>query len=158
MAGTSFRDFYRRAWRDTAHLIDDLAEELEQGWESLRPRLSRWRQGGNVSWPPRIDVYEQQGELVVKADLPGVKKEAVKVAVRPGSLEIRAERRESREVEDDAYYRSERFQGEFRRTLPIPDGVGAQSIKASLVDGVLTVRIALPEEKEGGAAEEVAVE
>jgi HSP20 family protein len=96
---------------------------------------------------PRVDVFERNGDLVVKAELPGIKKEDVNLEIEGGDLVLRAERREEREVKDENWYRMERSYGQLYRRLPLPEGVQTDQIKAALTDGVLEVTIPKPQEK-----------
>jgi HSP20 family protein len=93
---------------------------------------------------PRVDVFEQDGKLVVKAELPGVKKEDIDLEIQDGDLVLRAERKEEREVKDENWYRMERSYGSLYRRLPLPEGVQPDQMKATLNDGVLEVAIPKP--------------
>jgi len=97
---------------------------------------------------PRVDVFERNGDLVVKAELPGIKKEDVDLEIESGDLILRAERREEREVKDENWYRMERSYGQLYRRLPLPEGVQTDQIRAALTDGVLEVTIPKPRVKE----------
>ena len=88
--------------------------------------------------------FEKDGRLVTKVDLPGVKKEDVKVEVTDGHLSISGERRSEAEEKKDQYYRLERHYGSFSRTVPLPDGVKLDDVKATFADGVLEVSVPLP--------------
>ena len=96
------------------------------------------------AWSPRADVFEQNGSLVVKAELPGVPKEQIEVTVDGGNLVIRGERRAEEEVKEEDFYRLERNVGSFYRRLPLPEGVKEEDISASFADGVLEVRMPKP--------------
>jgi HSP20 family protein len=91
-----------------------------------------------------VDVLEEGNQVIVRADLPGLKKEDVEVSVEGDLLTIRGSRKEEKEVKEKDYYRSERSMGEFERTIALPDGVSTESIKASYQDGVLEVVIPRP--------------
>jgi HSP20 family molecular chaperone IbpA len=93
---------------------------------------------------PRVDVFERAGNLVVNAELPGVRKQDIDLRVEDGDLVLQAERQAEREVKDEHYYRMERRVGRLSRRLPLPDGVQADQIHASLTDGVLEVTIPMP--------------
>ncbi len=95
---------------------------------------------------PRLDVYEQDGYLVVKADVPGAKKEDVRVELDDGDLVIQGETRTENEVKEDQYYRMERRLGRFYRRVPLPFEVKAEDVQATMNDGVLEVRIPKPTE------------
>jgi HSP20 family protein len=97
---------------------------------------------------PRVDVFEREGKLVVKAELPGVNKEDIDLQISDGDLVLRAERREEREVKEENWYRMERSSGSLYRRLPMPEGVQADQIQAALTDGVLEVTIPKPQEKQ----------
>ncbi len=97
---------------------------------------------------PRVDVFERSGDLVVKAELPGVKKDDIDLEIKDGDLVLRAERREEREVKEENWYRMERNFGQLYRRLPLPEGTEAGQIKATMTDGVLEVTIPKPRSKE----------
>jgi HSP20 family protein len=99
-----------------------------------------------MTWAPRADAYEQDGMLVIKSELPGVKREDINITVQNGVLTISGERKEEREVKEAQYYASERFSGSFRRSFALPDGVDTKSITAEQKEGVLEVRVPLPVE------------
>jgi HSP20 family protein len=89
-----------------------------------------------------VDVFEDEAAFVVQAELPGVKVEDVGIDVEKGVLTLRGERkREKRADNKDGYCRIERLYGHFARGFIVPDTVDPEKIQASLVDGVLTVRL-----------------
>jgi HSP20 family protein len=96
------------------------------------------------TWSPDIDVFEKDNCLVTRIDLPGMKKEEVKVEVTDGHLAISGERRTQKEEKKDNEYRSERAYGSFYRAVPLPKGVKLEEVKATFADGVLEVAIPLP--------------
>lgn len=97
-------------------------------------------------WTPAIEVFERGNELVVRADLPGLKREDVNVEVDNGVLTISGERRSEYEEESpEGFYRSERIYGVFSRSIPLPEGVKEDQVKATFQDGVLEVTIPKPE-------------
>jgi len=114
-------------------------------WPRLGRRPSLWRM---EEWAPDIDVLEREGKLVVRADLPGVKREDIEVAVEGGMLVIRGRRHEEKEVKEEDYYRSERATGEFYRAVSLPEGVTADAIQATYTDGVLEVEVTRPKAAE----------
>ena len=97
-----------------------------------------------VNWVPGIDVFEAEGRLVTRIDLPGMKKEDVKVEVTEGSLVISGERKREVEEKHEQFFRREREYGQFYRAVPLPEGVNVEDIKAVFADGVLDVSIPLP--------------
>ena len=88
-----------------------------------------------------LEVYETDNELIVKAELPGVRKEDVEVVVRENYLIIRAEKKEEHKEEKRNVYLSERIYGKVERVIPLPPDVDVENIKASFKDGVLEIRI-----------------
>jgi HSP20 family protein len=97
-----------------------------------------------MTYAPRMDVYERDGTLVLKAELPGLKKEDVQVEIYNGNLIIKGESKTATEVTEEAYYRTERTFGSFYRSLVLPWEVTPEQITATLIDGVLEVRIPKP--------------
>ena len=97
-----------------------------------------------LGWSPDLEVFERKGQYVVRADLPGLTKDDVKVNVENGVLTIQGERKQEAETTKDGWYRSERSYGAFYRTLPLPDGVKTDQIDATFKNGVLEVVMPLP--------------
>lgn len=127
-------------------LFDDLRTELERFFE--RPRLPftpRFRTfEKELTWAPKIDAYEKEGELVVRADLPGMKKENFHVSFEESDLILQGERKESTEVKEESYYRAECSYGSFYRRLPLAFVVDPEKVVAKFTDGVLEVHIPMP--------------
>jgi HSP20 family protein len=127
----------------------DLARFWGEGWPFLRmPAPARL---GGMAWAPRMDVFEKNGDLVVKAELPGMAKDDIHVSVDDGALVIQGERKSESEVKDEAYYRIERSYGAFYRRLPLPPSVKPEAITAEYKDGVLEVHVPKPAEAESKA-------
>ena len=116
----------------------------------LRTRFGRlfneWQSGSERAWTPAIDVVREDGHLVVRADLPGVKPEEVKIEVEDDILTVSGEHQESKEEKDKNYVRRERRYGSFSRSMALPGGVDVKKIKASTRNGVVEVTIPLPKE------------
>jgi HSP20 family protein len=98
------------------------------------------------SWAPAIDVVHDNGNLVVRADVPGIKPEEVKIEVEDDILTVSGEHEEKKEEHDKRYLRRERRYGSFRRSMALPAGVEAKKIKAKTHDGIVEVVIPLPKE------------
>jgi len=96
------------------------------------------------AWSPTIEVFEKDNRLVTKVDLPGLKKEDVKVEVTDSRLAISGERKREVEEKKKNFYRSEREYGSFYRAVPLPEGVKPEDVKATFADGVLEVSVPLP--------------
>lgn len=116
--------------------IERIRKEFDRLLEELIPR-----EEGERLFAPAVDVYETDQELVVKAELPGVKKENVEVSIRDNALHIRGEKKEEKEEKTEAYHRVERVYGKFERVIPLPTDVKVESAKAEFKDGVLEIRI-----------------
>jgi HSP20 family protein len=99
-------------------------------------------------WAPQIDVFERGQELVVHADLPGLKQEDVKINVDQGVLTISGQRTEQQERKDErgSVYHRERNFGSFQRSIALPEGTDVDQIRASFENGVLEVTAPLPEQ------------
>jgi HSP20 family protein len=97
-------------------------------------------------WTPALDVYEDKDNLVVKAELPGMKREEIDISVHDGTLTIAGERQHEVKNTEAEPYRSERFFGRFHRTLALSKPVQSDRAKASYTDGVLTIILPKTEE------------
>lgn len=117
----------------------------EPGWPAFRfPTIAARDVAATADWSPGIDVFEKDNRLVTKIDLPGMKKEDVKVEVTDGHLAISGERKTEAEEKKENFYRCERAYGSFYRVVPLPDGMKLEDIKATFSNGVLEVSIPLP--------------
>lgn len=99
-------------------------------------------------WYPQVEISERGGNLVVCADLPGMKKEDVHLEIHDDFLVLRGERRQELERNEGGIYRSERSYGQFYRTVPLPEGANPDQAKANFKDGVLEVTIPLPQQEQ----------
>jgi HSP20 family protein len=104
-------------------------------------RAMRRFEGDEATWRPVADIIETDTEYVIKAELPEVKKEDVKVTFEQGLLTISGERRQEKKQKDENAIRVESFYGSFSRSFSLPDNVDAKAIQAESKDGVLRVRI-----------------
>ncbi|HEX4945217.1 MAG TPA: Hsp20/alpha crystallin family protein [Blastocatellia bacterium] len=95
-----------------------------------------------ATWTPACDIYENENEIVVKAELPEVKKENVQVAIDNNVLTIRGERKFAEETKKENYHRIERRYGEFMRSFTLPNFVDTTSVNAEFKDGILRVMLA----------------
>jgi HSP20 family protein len=116
----------------------------------LRSRFDRmfdeFADGRERAWTPAIDVVRDNGNLVLRADIPGIKPEEVKIEVEDDILTVSGEHEEHKEQKDKHYVRRERRYGSFSRSMALPPGVEAKNIKANTQDGVVEVTIPLPKE------------
>jgi HSP20 family protein len=94
-----------------------------------------------TEWVPPVDITEDEKEYIIKAELPGVKQEDVKVTVEGGVLSITGERKAEKEEKDKKYHRIERSYGSFVRSFAFPEGAASDKVSAEFKDGVLSVRL-----------------
>jgi HSP20 family protein len=98
-------------------------------------------------WMPAMDLVESGDHFVLRADLPGLSEEDVKIELEDTTLTISGERKAEHESNGEGYYRLERASGSFSRTLQLPKGIDPEAVSASFDRGVLEVRIPKPEER-----------
>ncbi|ABB32854.1 ATP-independent chaperone, alpha-crystallin/Hsp20 family [Geobacter metallireducens GS-15] len=108
-------------------------------WMPFRQMFSEV--GERTELMPAVDMFEEGGHLVVKAELPGITKENLNLRIVDNNLILSGERSSEEKIERGNYLRLERSHGSFSRTLSLPDGLDTEHIKAGFKDGVLEVRI-----------------
>jgi HSP20 family protein len=126
----------------------DPFRELEEMSERLNRVFSRpsLRTNGKenltvADWIPTVDISESEGEYLIKAELPEVKKEDVKVTVENGVLTLQGERRQEKEEKGKKYHRVERSYGSFIRSFTLPESVNESGVKAEYKDGMLNIHL-----------------
>ncbi|HEY7443109.1 MAG TPA: Hsp20/alpha crystallin family protein [Vicinamibacterales bacterium] len=139
--------------RDPFTFLRKLTSELDREFETSAwpfhwPIFRTQRAAEGATWLPEIDVFEKENRLITKIDLPGIKKEDVKVEVTDGHLAISGERKTEAEEKKENFYRCEREYGSFYRVVPLPEGVKLEDVKATFSDGVLEVSLPLPAKPE----------
>ncbi len=122
-------------WTPFAEL-DRIRREFDKLLEDVFPAVEREQ----ILAPP-VDVYETDSEVVVKAELPGVKKEDIDVTIKENAVHLKAERKEEKEEKTENVHRIERFYGTIERIIPLPTEVKPEEAKAEYKDGVLEIRI-----------------
>ena len=123
----------------------DVQSEMNRLFDEMFGGLTR-RSGGQhraqvTEWAPAMDVLQRDGDLMLRAELPGVKLEDVDITVHDRVLTISGERKLEEETERGGYYVRERRHGSFRRSMTLPEGVEEDRIRARFQDGVLEVTI-----------------
>jgi len=103
-------------------------------------------EGSLTPWAPAVDIYENEHELVVKADIPDIKPEELDIRVENNILTIRGERKFEKKVNESNYLRVERSYGSFRRSFSLANTVNSEAIQAEYNDGVLTLTVPKREE------------
>lgn len=126
----------------------DPFRELEEMSERLNRVFSRpsLRTNGKenltvADWIPTVDISESEGEYLIKAELPEIKKEDVKVTVENGVLTLQGERRQEKEEKGKKYHRVERSYGSFIRSFTLPESVNESGVKAEYKDGMLNIHL-----------------
>ena len=126
--------------------MDDLQKRLTSIFGLSPQRVANGKEDMTVAqWLPLVDITEDDKEYLIKAELPEVKKDEVKVTVENGVLTISGERRFEKEEKDKKYHRIERAYGSFTRSFSVPDDADDAKVGAEIKDGVLTVRLAKSE-------------
>ena len=118
-----------------------LAELFDGG--PLERRMRR-RAALRAAFKPKADIFEHEGTLVIKAELPGVKKGDVEITMDDGDLVISGERKAESAIKDEDYYQGETRHGRFYRRLHLPAWAKLEQIKADHKDGVLEIRVPMP--------------
>ena len=129
----------------------DPFRELQDMSDRLNRMIATPTTGGGVGqgkevmtvadWTPTVDISETEAEYAIKAELPEVKREDVKVTVEDGVLTIQGERKQEKEEKGKKYHRVERSYGRFVRTFTLPDTVDEGTVKAEYADGVLHLHL-----------------
>lgn len=107
-------------------------------------------QGLRSLWSPHLEMFEREGRLVIQADLPGVRKEDVRVDIDDDRVVLQGERRQETRREEQGFFHTERSYGAFHRVIPLPEGVDADQAKASFRDGVLEIELPAPRQRQRG--------
>jgi HSP20 family protein len=125
-------------------------EEMSERFGRLIGRGLTTRIGGeealtSIYWVPEVDIIESDKEYLIKAELPEVKKEDVKVSVEKGVLTIQGERKQEKEEKGKKFHRIERSYGSFERSFTLPDDADEGKVSAEFKDGILSVHLAKSE-------------
>ena len=126
--------------------IESTMEDFMRRPFSMFPMMWPWTGKITEGLSPAIDVFEEDGTVVVKAELPGMKKEDINVELSNGILKITGEKKYEEKVEKKNYYRSERSLGYFERRISLPVDTQIDKVKASFKDGLLEIKVPKSEE------------
>jgi len=129
---------------DPFRMLSQMQREMNRLFEGFGGRMLE--PASMREWYPPLDVAETKDEMVVRAEIPGMKPSDINVSIADNTLLIEGERKQEEETKGENYYRRERMYGAFRRAVPLPTGIQADQIKASYRDGILEVRLPKPEE------------
>jgi HSP20 family protein len=125
--------------------LSNLREEIDRLFESPLAELARSSHALG-SWAPALDLYEDKDHFLVRAELPGMKKEEIEISLHEGALLLTGERKREEKTKHGETYREERFYGRFHRSIALPKPVAADRVTASYKYGVLTVTLPKTEE------------
>ena len=125
--------------------LNDLRDEIDRIFDSPLAELARTSQLLS-GWTPVLDMHEDKDNLIVKAELPGMKKEDIDISLHDGCLSLSGERKGEEKYEQADVHRAERFVGRFQRTVTLPSPVAVDRVKAQYKDGILTITLPKTEE------------
>jgi HSP20 family protein len=120
--------------------IDDAFSRMLPAFFGRSSRIAA-ENGGAFTWSPSADISETDQEYLIRAELPAVKKEDVKVTLDQGMITIHGERKEEKETKSEKFHRVESFRGAFSRSFSVPENIDEKGIRADAKDGVLTVHL-----------------
>ncbi len=132
-----------RPMRDLETLERRMADLFERFWGPSERERSVW---GTEGWAPSIESRVDNGNLIVKADLPGIDPKEVSISVLGNQLTIEGERKREEKKEEKDYFYQEVSYGKFSRTIPLPEGAEADKVKANYKNGVLEITIPAPKQ------------
>lgn len=121
----------------------DFDDAFSRMMPALFGRTSRLaaENGGKFAWAPSADISETEEEYLIRAELPAVRKEDVKVTLDQGMITIHGERKEEKETKGEKFHRVESFRGAFSRSFAVPENIDEKAIRADAKDGILTVHL-----------------
>jgi HSP20 family protein len=141
--------------RELGSLQNEMNRLFNTVFDTPQPAGSAMRR-----WMPAMDLVESDENFVLRADLPGLSEEDIKIEFEDGTLTVSGERKAEHESKSEGYYRVERAFGSFSRSLTLPQGIDPEAVTANFDRGVLEVRIPKPEQRKprrieiGGSAQQ----
>ncbi len=130
-------------FRDVMSLQERMNELFER---TMRRRADEEEGLAPRAWSPAVDIYETDEKMVIKAELPGLKKEDIDIEVRDNTLTLKGERKFEKEIKQENYHRVERAYGSFQRSFTLPSTIKQEAIEATFKDGILEVSLPKAEE------------
>jgi len=127
-------------WNPVRDLLG-LQEEMNMLFGDFLGPAARGNEPGIVRWAPRVDIAEQNGTYELTADLPGLKKDDIKIELHDNVLTVKGEKKVEEDKKEKNYRLAERYYGEFMRAFTLPDNVNKDGIEAEFKDGVLKLTI-----------------
>jgi len=137
----------RDSWWDPLYDLDNIQKQMNSLFNLSLSRFPE-REAGLLegAWNPAMDIYDSKDSVLVKVDIPGMKKEDIDISVHGNTLIIKGEKRQEREVKEKNYVRTERFYGAFNRAATLPAAVDAGKVQATYKNGVL--ELVLPKKED----------
>jgi HSP20 family protein len=132
-------------WRPFRDVVS-IQDEMNQLFENLFGHTSVRAGWTNGVWNPSVDVSEDEDSVILRAEIPGMTKEDVKISIQDGVLTLRGEKKQEKEENDRNYHRIERNYGAFCRSFQLPTSVKSEKVKATYKDGVLSITLPKAEE------------
>ena len=126
--------------------LNAFQNELNRLFSGAFPRGFSQEEMSRGGWNPSVDIYESKDQLVLEADLPGMKREDVEVSIENNVITLKGERKFEKTDEGDNYHRVERSYGSFTRSFTLPNTVSAEGAEADFSNGIL--RVSLPKREE----------
>lgn len=126
--------------------LSSLREEIDRLFDLSMPGFTHGDVGLFSGWAPTLDLYQDNDNVFVKVELPGMKKEEINISLHEGMLTISGERKREQKTGEGETFRSECYYGKFHRSVTLPTMVDANTVKAAYKDGILTVTLPKAEE------------
>lgn len=138
-----------RGFPDFSHMEKEMERFMEEslggGWGPRRwpflHRLQALKRAHEWAASPRVDVFEDGNDVVVKAEVPGLEKDEIELLLEGNTLTLKGEKKKEEKIEDKDYSYCERYYGTFSRTVELPVDVQADKVSATLTNGVLEIRL-----------------
>jgi HSP20 family protein len=140
--------FERQFFAPPFTFMKRLTDEMDRLFGDVAFRRGYLPEGELAKWVPPVEVLEKEGQLIVRAELPGLAREDVKVELTNEALVITGERKQEKEEKKENFYRAERTYGSFYRAIPLPEGIEAEKATAKFANGVLEVVMPVPKQIE----------
>lgn len=133
-----------RSFRDSVSIQDEMNRLFNDFFGRVPSRFEAdWTPS---EWSPSVDIFETKDDILIKAEVPGMKKEDIKITLQDNVLTLKGESKQEKEEKETNFYRMERSYGSFVRSFNLPTVVQADRIKASYKDGILSITLSKAEE------------
>lgn len=129
--------------------LRSLQDEMNRLFMTSVPRNFSQEEMASGGWSPSVDIYENEGEIVLEAELPGMKRDDFELSIENNVITLKGERHFEKKDEGDNYHRVERSYGSFTRSFSLPRTVSAEETTADFKNGIL--RVSLPKKEEAKA-------